>query len=57
MKPMERRFQTVVEIQAESQATLNTLAENDSLKCFKTWQRGGSSNLRKKNYSEGDAGP
>jgi len=34
-----RRFQTVEEIQAESQAVLNTLRENDFQECFKNWQR------------------
>jgi len=34
-----RRFQTLEEIQAESQAVLNTLRENDFQGCFKNWQR------------------
>ena len=34
-----RRFQTLEEIQAESQAVLNTLLENDFQECFKNWQR------------------
>jgi len=34
-----RRFRTVEEIQAESQAVLNTLWENDFQECFKNWQR------------------
>jgi len=29
----------VEEIQAESQAVLNTLRENDFQECFKNWQR------------------
>jgi len=39
MKLNGRRFQTVKEIQAESQAFLNTLRENDFQECFKNWQR------------------
>jgi hypothetical protein len=35
MKLKGRRFQTVEEIQAESQAALNTLGENDFHECFK----------------------
>jgi transposase len=34
-----RRCQTVEEIQAESQAALITLGENDFQECFKNWQR------------------
>jgi len=39
MKYKGRRFQTLVEIQAESQAVVNTLRENDFQECFKNWQR------------------
>ena len=40
MKRKGRRFQTVEEIQAESQAVLNTLGENDFQECLKkNWQR------------------
>ena len=35
MKLKKRRFQTVEEIQADSQAVLNTLGENDFQECFK----------------------
>jgi hypothetical protein len=35
MKLKGRGFQTVEEIQAESQAALNTLGENDFQECFK----------------------
>jgi len=38
MKLKGRRFQTE-EIQAESQAVLNMLRENDFEECFKNWQR------------------
>ena len=38
MKLKGRRFQAG-EIQAESQAVLNTLRENDLQECFKNWQR------------------
>jgi len=37
MKLKGQRFQTE-EIQAESQAVLNTLRENDFQECFKNWQ-------------------
>ena len=50
MKLKGRRIQTLEEIQAESQAVLNTLQENDFQECFKKWQRCWD-------YSEGDAGP
>jgi hypothetical protein len=36
-----RRFQTVKGIQADSQAVLNTLRENDFQECFKTGSAGG----------------
>jgi histone-lysine N-methyltransferase SETMAR len=39
MKLKGQRFQTVEEIQAELQAVLNTLRENDFQECFKNWQR------------------
>ena len=39
MKLKGRKFQTLEEIQAESQAVLNTLRENDFQECFKNWQR------------------
>jgi hypothetical protein len=32
------RFQALEEIQAESQAVLNTLRENNFQECFKNWQ-------------------
>ena len=38
------------EIQAESQAVLNTLRENDFQECFKIWQR----RLDRFQASEGD---
>ena len=39
MKLKGRRFQTLEEIQGDSQAVLNTLRENDFQECFKNWQR------------------
>jgi len=39
MKIKGRIFQTLVEFQAESQAVLNTLRENEFQGCFKKWQR------------------
>jgi len=47
-----RRFQ-MQEIQAELQAVLNTLRENDFQECFKNWQR----HWDHCQASEGDAGP
>jgi len=38
MKLKGRRFQTLEEIQAQSQAVLNTLRENDFHERFKNWQ-------------------
>jgi len=39
MKLKEQSFQKLEENQAESQAVLNTLRENDLQECFKNWQR------------------
>jgi len=39
MKLKGRRFQTLEEIQAESQTFLNSLRENDFQECFKNWHR------------------
>jgi len=53
-----RRFQTVEEIQAESQAVLNTLRENDFQECLKNWQRRWDRcQASEGDYFEGDAGP
>jgi hypothetical protein len=58
MKLKGRRFQTVEEIQAESQAALNTLGENDFQECFKNWQHHWyCCQASEGNYFEGDAGP
>jgi transposase len=58
MKLKGRRFQTVEEIQAESQAVLNTLGENCFQECFKNWQRCWEHcQASEGNYFEGDAGP
>jgi histone-lysine N-methyltransferase SETMAR len=53
MKLKGRRFQRVEAIQAESQAVLNTLRENDFQECFKNWQRPWD----RCQASEGDTGP
>ena len=46
------------EIQAESQAVLNTLRENDFQECFKNWQRcWDCCQASEGDYFEGDAGP
>ena len=39
MKLKGRRFQTLEEIQAESQAVMKTLRDNDFQEYFKNWQR------------------
>ena len=53
-----RRFQTVKETEAESQAVLNTLREYDFQECFKNWQRcWDRCQASEGDYSEGDAGP
>jgi hypothetical protein len=57
MKLKGPRFQTE-EIQAGSQAVLNTLRENDFQKCFKTRQRRWQCcQASEGEYFEGDAGP
>jgi len=46
------------EIQAESQAVLNTLRENDFQVCFKNWKRRWDRcQASEGDYFEGDAGP
>jgi hypothetical protein len=58
MKLKGRRFQTLEEIQLESQAVLNTLRENDFQECFKKWQRHWDHcQASEGDYFEGDAGP
>jgi hypothetical protein len=58
MKFKGRRFQMVDEIQAESQAALNTLGENYFQECLKNWQRRWDHcQASEGNYCEGDAGP
>jgi len=58
MKFKGRRFQTLEEIQAESQAILNMLWENDFQECFKNWQRRWDRcQASEWDYSEGDARP
>jgi len=52
-----RRFQTLEEIQAESQAVLNTLRKNDFQESFKNWQRRWDCcQSSEGDYFEGDAG-
>ena len=56
MKLEGRRFQTLEEIQAESQAVLNTLRENDLQECFKNWhRRWDRCQASEGDYFEGDA--
>ena len=58
MKLKGRRFQTVEDIQAELQAVLNTLGENDFQECFKNWQhRWDHCQESEGDYFEGDACP
>jgi len=57
MKLKGGRFQTLEEIQAELQAALNTLRENDFQECFKNWQRlWYRCHASQGDYFEGDAG-
>ena len=58
MKLKGRRFQTLEEIQAESQAVLNTLRQNDFQEFFKNWQRRWDRcHASEGDYFEDDAGP
>ena len=58
MKLKGRKIQTLEEIQAESQAVLNTLRENDFQESFKNWQRlWDRRKVSEGDYFEGDAGP
>jgi len=58
MKLKGRRFQTMDEIQAESQAVLNTLRENEFQERFKNWQRRWDRcQASEGDYIEDDAGP
>ena len=58
MKLKGRRFQMLEEIQAQSQAVLNTLRENDFQECFKNWhRRWDRCQASAGDYFEGDAGP
>ena len=50
-----RRFQTLEEIQAELQAVLNMLRENDFQECFKNWQCRWNRQISEGDYFEGDA--
>ena len=57
MKLKGWRFQTE-EIQAELQAVLNTLRENDFQECFKNWQRRWDRcQASEGDYFEGDTSP
>jgi len=58
MKLKVGRFQTLEEIQAESQAVLNMLRENDFQECLKNWQRCWDyCQASEGDYFEGDASP
>ena len=58
MKLKGRRFLTLEEIQAESQAVLHALRENDFQECFKNWQRRcDRCQASEGDYIEDDAGP
>jgi len=58
MKLKWRRFQTLKEIQAESQAVLNTLRENDFQECFKNWlHHWDLCQASDGDYFDGDTGP
>ena len=58
MKLKGRRFQTLEEIQAQLQAVLNTLRENDFPECFKNLQRRWDRcQASEGDYFEGGVGP
>ena len=58
MKLKGRRYQTLEEIKAESQAVVNMLRENDFQECFKNWQlRWDLCQASEGDYFEGDVGP
>ena len=57
MKLKGRIFQALEQIQAESQAVLNTVRESDFQECFKTWQiRWDRCQALEEDYFEGHAG-
>jgi hypothetical protein len=52
-----RRFDTVEEIQAESQKVLNTLTQKDFQDSFRLWQKGWDRYVRSQgDYFEGGCG-
>jgi len=58
MKLKGRRFQVLEEIQAEWQAVVNTLQENDFQEFLKNWQHcWDRCHASEGDYFEGDAGP
>jgi hypothetical protein len=58
LKLKGRRFETLEEIQAESQSILNTLLENDIQEYFRNWQRSWDRyEASEGDYFEGDTGP
>jgi hypothetical protein len=58
MKLKGRTFHMVEEIQAKSQAVLNTIRENNFQECFKNWQRRWHRcQASEGDYSEGDTSP
>jgi len=58
MKLKGRSFHRLEEIQADSQAVMNTLRVNDFQECFENWQRRWDScQASEGDYFEGDAGP
>jgi len=58
LKLKGRRFDTVEEIQAESQRVLDTLTEKDFQEAFQKWSRRWDRRLHAGgNYIEGDGGP
>jgi hypothetical protein len=52
-----RRFDTIVEIQEESQRVLDTIPKRDFQGCFQAWQKRWDRCIRAKGeYVEGDGG-
>jgi len=51
-----RRFNTIEEIQEESQWVLDTIPKRDFQGCFQAWQKRWDRCIRAKGYFEGDGG-
>jgi hypothetical protein len=57
LKLKGRRFDSIEEIQTESQDVLNTLTQNDFQQCFRSWKSRWNSCINAEgDYFEGDGG-